>query len=101
MGSLLIVLGVLFFLSLVPLVFLLVRSYLRYRGVQAVTCPATGSTAKVRLDAGKAAFSSVSGGPNLLVTSCEHWPEHKDCTQGCVAEGASEPHQLLHAEAKT
>ena len=88
MSSLFIVLGILFVLSFVPLFFLLVRGYLRYRGVQAVNCPESGQTVKVRLDAARAALSSLSEQTDLQVTACERWPEKKNCSQGCVDESA-------------
>src|SRR5262245_28734102 len=90
MSNLFIVLGVLFVLSFVPLLFLLVRGYFRYRGERLVTCPQNGQTARVRLDAGKAAVSSLTD-LELHVTSCDRWPERKDCAQGCVEAGAPLP----------
>jgi hypothetical protein len=89
MSSLFIVLGILFVLSFVPLAFLLVRGYLRFRGVREVSCPETGRNVKIRLDATHAALSSLSETPALSVASCERWPEKKDCNQACVDE--SEP----------
>jgi hypothetical protein len=91
MSNLFIVLGVLFVLSFVPLVFLLVRGYLRYRGDRLVTCPQNGQSATVRLDAAKAALSSLADGADLRVTACDGWPERKNCTQGCVEAGAPLP----------
>jgi hypothetical protein len=100
MASLFIVLGVLFVLSFVPLVVLLARSYLRYRGTRVVTCPATGDPSRVSLNARKAAFSSVTGGVELAVASCERWPEHKNCGQECVSESATAGPPRRPAEAR-
>jgi hypothetical protein len=100
MSNLFLVLGILFVLSFVPLVVLLAQAYFRYRGTQVVTCPDGGAFAKVRLDAMKAAFSSVSDGPELAVTSCERWPEHKDCAKGCVGEAAPAPGPVRAAAAR-
>jgi hypothetical protein len=97
MSSLFLALGVIFVLSLIPLLFLLARTYFRYRGTRVVTCPETGGFARVRLDAMKAAFSSVSNGPELAVSSCDHWPEQKDCAQGCVGEIAPAPRPIRAA----
>jgi hypothetical protein len=91
MSNLFIVLGVLFVLSFVPLAFLFVRGYLRYRGERLVSCPQDGQLARVRLDAARAAVSSLTDSGDLPVTSCSRWPEHKDCRQGCVEAGASVP----------
>jgi len=91
MSNLFVVLGVLFVLSFVPLVFLIARGYFRYRGQRMVTCPQNGQSARVRLDAAKAALSSLSDGMDLHVTACDRWPERKDCTQGCVEAGAPMP----------
>jgi hypothetical protein len=91
MSSLFVVLALVFVLSFVPLFFLLIRGYLRVRGVRVVECPENGKTVKVRLDAVHAAMSSLSDGPDLRVTSCERWPEHKNCKQACVDESATLP----------
>ena len=91
MSNLFVVLGILFVLSFVPLVFLFVRGYLRFRGERLVTCPQNGQFAKVRLDAAKAAYSSMTDNVDLKVTACEHWPGRKDCTQGCVEAGSPLP----------
>ena len=99
MSNLFVVLGVLFVLSFVPLVFLIARGYFRYRGVRTVTCPQNGETARVRLDATKAALSSLSNGSDLVVTSCDRWPERKDCKQGCVEAGAPLPLAVSQASA--
>ena len=99
MSNLFVVLGVLFVLSFVPLVFLVVRGYLRYRGVRMVTCPQNDQPARVRLNATKAALSSLSDGGDLVVTSCDRWPEQKDCKQGCVETGATLPLAVPQASA--
>jgi hypothetical protein len=100
MSNLFLVLGIVFVLSFVPLVVMVARAYFRYRGTQVVTCPDDGAFAKVRLDAMKAAFSSVSDGPELAVTSCERWPEHEGCTQGCVGETGPAPGPVRAAAAR-
>jgi len=88
MSNLFVVLGVLFVLSFVPLGFLFVRGYLRYRGERLVTCPQDGNLARVRLDAARSALSSLTDAGEFPVTTCDRWPEKKGCTQGCVEEGA-------------
>lgn len=101
MNSLFIVLGLLLVLSFVPLLFLLGRAYFRFRGARMVTCPETGELTKVRLDATKAAFSSISDGAELSVTACDRWPEHKGCKQGCVDESAPAPQPIERAAARS
>ena len=96
MSNLFVLLGVLFLLSFVPLVFLFARGYLRYRGERLVTCPQDGQFAKVRLDAAKAALSSMSDSPDLHVASCDRWPGQKDCKQGCVEASAPAPLTVPH-----
>jgi hypothetical protein len=99
MSNLFIVLGVLFVLSFVPLLFLLARGYFRYRGDRLVTCPQNGQSARVRLDAAKAAVSSLTDGADLQVTACDRWPERKDCAQGCVEAEAPLPLAVPHTSA--
>ncbi|HKA36081.1 MAG TPA: hypothetical protein VKH43_04630 [Thermoanaerobaculia bacterium] len=91
MSNLFLVLGALFVLSFVPLAFLFVRGYFHFRGERLVTCPQNGQFARVRLDAAKAARSSLSDDADLKVTACERWPDHQDCAQGCVEAGAPIP----------
>ena len=100
MSSLFIVLALLLVLSFVPLLFLLSRAYFRFRGPRTVTCPETGEPTKIRLDASKAAFSSISDGVELTVTSCDRWPAKKDCRQGCVDEAALAPQPIQPASAR-
>ena len=101
MGSLFIVLGVIFVLSFVPLIFLLGRGYVRYHGTRSVTCPQNGQLVKVRLNARRAAVSSVSGEPDLQVAACDRWPERKDCSQGCVGDAVTAHPNVQAAAAKS
>jgi hypothetical protein len=61
----------------------LVRAYLRYRGKRVVTCPETEQYAAVHVDAMHAAVTSLSGVPELRLTSCSRWPEREGCPQDC------------------
>ena len=56
-----------------------VRAYVRYRGRRVVTCPETEQYAAVDVDAIHAAVSSLSGVPQLRLTSCSRWPEREGC----------------------
>jgi hypothetical protein len=62
-----------------------IGAYRRYRGVQTVECPATGTAAEIELDAVKAAITATTGEPVVAVAHCSHWPERKDCGQECLA----------------
>jgi hypothetical protein len=101
MSSLFIILALFLVLSFVPLLFLFGRAYLRFRGPRMVTCPETGGFAKVNVDAAKAAFSSISDGVELNVTSCDRWPANKECKQGCVDESAPAPQPIQPAAARS
>ena len=101
MSSLFIVLALLLVLSFVPLLFLFTRAYLRFRGPRLVTCPETGGFAKIRVDAAKAALSSISDGVEMKVTSCDRWPATHECNQGCVDESAPAPQPIQPAPAKS
>ena len=80
------VIGVVFVLSLVPMTFLLARSYLRFRGRRSVVCPETFSPETLRLDAAHAAWSSVAGEPDLRLISCSRSPRHEECGQICLVQ---------------
>jgi hypothetical protein len=101
MSSLFIVLALLLVLSFVPLLFLVTRAYLRFRGPRMVICPETGSFAKIRVNATKAALSSISDGVEMKVTSCDRWPTNQECNQGCVDESAPAPQPIQPAAARS
>lgn len=84
--SLFLVVGIIFVLSFVPLLYFIARSYWRYRGARVVTCPETKLTVAVEVSAAKAAVSSVLADPQLRLSSCSRWPERQDCGQECVAQ---------------
>ena len=58
----------------------------RFRGRRTVICPETGKPASVRLDATRAAATSVFGTPDLRLTECDRWPERRDCDRECVRQ---------------
>lgn len=62
--------------------FFLVRmfvNFVHFRGRHQVLCPATGSTATVRINALYAAVSGAMADPELYVSDCSLWPERRDC----------------------
>jgi hypothetical protein len=67
--------------------FFLVRmfvNFFHFRGRHQVLCPATGSTATVRINALYAAVSGAVADPTLYVSDCSLWPERRGCRQECV-----------------
>jgi hypothetical protein len=48
-------------------------------------CPETGETAKVQIDAPRAAASAIPGRPELHIAECSRWPERRGCAQDCLA----------------
>jgi hypothetical protein len=59
-----------------------------FRGTRSVNCPETHSPVAVRFDALRAAFTSLSGKPNLRLESCSRWPVRADCGQDCIPDAA-------------
>ena len=60
-------------------------------------CPETGGIAFVDLDR---ASANKKRELEIAVRQCEFWPEHKDCSRGCIGrykEGASGFHVDLHS----
>lgn len=63
-----------------------VRFLLRYGGAQRITCPETGKTALVELDAARAALTSAVGQPDIRLKSCWRWPLKENCGQECLTQ---------------
>ena len=59
-------------------------AFFRFRRKRAVTCPRTGMTAGVAIDAWHAAVTAVPGPPRLHMTDCSLWPKHADCARDCI-----------------
>jgi hypothetical protein len=60
------------------------EAFFRFRRGRAVTCPRTGTTAEVAIDAWHAAATAVPGPPRLHAIDCSLWPEHADCARDCI-----------------
>jgi hypothetical protein len=92
MGTIFLIVGAAFLLSWIPAlaVFFVVRG--RYRGDRIIACPETGRPEAVRLDARRAAVSSLVGPTKMRLEWCSRWPERRDCGQECLAqiEGAAD-----------
>jgi hypothetical protein len=95
MDALFILFAVLFVLSLIPLAFLGLRAYRRYRGARVIVCPETRAPAAVELDARHAAATDLFGSVDLRLQSCSRWPERKDCGQECLAQIEAAPEDCL------
>ena len=67
------ILGVLLVLSFVPAVVLFLRARGRFSGSRVVRCPETKHLATIRLDANHAAFTNLSGEPEVRVKECSRW----------------------------
>jgi hypothetical protein len=86
MATLLLIVGIILVLSFVPLLYVLARSYRRFRGARVVTCPETGKSVAVELNASRAALSGTFDDPTLRLSSCSRWPERRDCGQECLSQ---------------
>jgi hypothetical protein len=98
MGTLFLVIGIVFVLSFIPLAYAIARAYRRFRGPRVVTCPETGTAVAVELNAGKAAFTGAFDEPELRLSSCSRWPERQDCGQECVKQIEEAPDGCLVRE---
>jgi hypothetical protein len=72
----------------------LVRLYARFRGTRVVTCPENQQPAAVKVDAVRAALSTV-GTRDLELSQCSRWPEKRDCGQECIAQIEASPEDCL------
>ncbi len=95
MSAIFLIVGILFILSLIPLVLLAARTHMRHRGTRVATCPETDSPAAVQLDVRHATRTGAVGETELRVRSCSGWPERQGCGQGCLEELASAPAECL------
>ena len=57
-----------------------------YRGARTVTCPETGESATVQVDAARVAASAWGGVPDVRLKDCSRWPEKAGCGQDCLIE---------------
>lgn len=87
--------GFLFLLSLVPLAWVALRTYRKFRGTRVITCPETGCPAAVEVDKKHAAATSAAGETELRLTSCSRWPEREGCGQECLAQIEAAPEECL------
>ena len=62
------------------------QTYHTYSEGRTVNCPETHAPVSVRFDALRAAWSSLSGSPNLRLADCTRLPERADCGQECIPD---------------
>jgi hypothetical protein len=70
--------------ALCPSIPLSIEAYSQFREPKQVTCPETGETATVQVDAKMAAATAAVGVPGLRITRCTQWP--RACGRGCVGQ---------------
>jgi hypothetical protein len=59
----------------------------RFRGTRLVTCPATGDTAAVKIDARHAALTAiVQGAPAHRLADCSRWTVRSHCNEECLPQ---------------
>jgi hypothetical protein len=71
------------------------RVLFRYRGKMLFTCPETGKAACVKIAAGDAARSSLTGRPKIHLSECSHWPGRQNCGQACLSQLGADPQNCL------
>lgn len=99
MEAILIVLAAAFLVSLLPVLYLTVRAYFRYRGKKLVLCPQTGTPAAIQVEALHAAVTGVvSGEPDLELTSCSFEPDRPNCCEPCLEQIAG-PREVSRSKA--
>jgi hypothetical protein len=85
--ELLLILGIVLVLSCIPVLVMFLRARRRFSGARQVRCPETKSPAVVHLDAVHAAATSLTGDPEVRVSSCNRWDGPVGhCEEGCVGE---------------
>ncbi|HTY41697.1 MAG TPA: hypothetical protein VMH79_07490 [Thermoanaerobaculia bacterium] len=93
--TLALVFGVVFLLSLLPLLWITVRRMLRERGPRVITCPDNGCRAEVSVDAWKSGLAHVFGEGERRLASCSRWPAMQGCDQACLTEIEESPDGCL------
>jgi hypothetical protein len=76
-------------------IYVAIRSYLRFYGTRLVTCPETKQAAAVALDAEDAVKESFMGTSRFRLSSCSRWPERQGCGQECLSQIEKDPEDCL------
>jgi len=94
MIAVLVILGIALVLSFVPALVIFLRVRWRFAGKRIVTCPETGRVAAIRLDARRAARTTLTGDAELKVEGCTRWDGSVGhCFEGCIQEVETSPAQ--------
>lgn len=97
MNATVVALTVLTFAVVVAVAWRAVRIWARMRGARLVTCPETGRTAAVTIDAGRAAIRSlVDTEPEARLAGCSRWPERAHCDEACLPQATSGEDSTVH-----
>ncbi len=67
----------------------------RFRGRRVITCPENHQPAGVTVDATHAAATALLKGPDLRLSTCSRWPEHRNCGQECLRQIEASPEGCL------
>jgi hypothetical protein len=62
----------------------LVSAFLKVQGSRTVTCPETGKSTIVKVDAVHAALTSTLGSQDIRLRDCSRWPLKRECGQECL-----------------
>jgi hypothetical protein len=95
MGTLFLIFAIVFLLSCVPLIFVVVRNWARFRGPRVVVCPETVTPEAVEVSAVRAAWTAARADTQFRLTSCSRWPERADCSQRCLTQIEEAPDGCL------
>jgi hypothetical protein len=78
------------------------RVWRRLRGDRLVTCPETGRTSAVRIDARHAATSMLlDGTASVRLAQCSRWPSRESCDEACVHEATTTECSVRHIVEKS
>jgi hypothetical protein len=73
-------------LCAIPLSWAVIHARRLYGGIKVLACPETLAPVAVKLQAGRAALTGLTGRPDLRVRSCSRWPEKRGCGQECLRQ---------------
>ena len=93
--TLLDVFAIVLLISLVPVLYIGTRAYIRFRGTRVVMCPETKKPVAVRVDKHLAASTAITGETRLRLESCTRWPEREHCGQECLSQIEASPEACL------
>lgn|SRR5512143_1128993 len=101
MATIFLIVGIAFGLSILPVLFLLGRAYLKARGPRVIVCPETETSEAVAVDPGRAAWAAIRQDRDFRLISCTRWPGRQDCGRDCLSQIESAPDGCLVRERLT